>query len=66
MAVSPAHIAAFRAFNRFHTHLIGALDRHLLDSPYSLTESRILYEIARREAPTRPTSPRVCGSTPLT
>jgi DNA-binding MarR family transcriptional regulator/GNAT superfamily N-acetyltransferase len=52
LAVSPAHIAAFRAFNRFHTHLVGALDRHPLDSPYSLTESRILYEIARGEAPT--------------
>ncbi|MFF4749886.1 bifunctional helix-turn-helix transcriptional regulator/GNAT family N-acetyltransferase [Streptomyces sp. NPDC002514] len=37
----------FRAFNRFYTNVIGALDygRHLY-APYTLTESRILYELA--------------------
>jgi DNA-binding MarR family transcriptional regulator/GNAT superfamily N-acetyltransferase len=40
-------VQAIRAFNRFYTNLIGALDysRHL-HAPYTLTESRVLYELA--------------------
>ena len=38
-------VAQIRAFNRFYTDLIGLLDKHLLNSAYSLTEARILYEI---------------------
>ncbi|MGW7416055.1 bifunctional helix-turn-helix transcriptional regulator/GNAT family N-acetyltransferase [Streptomyces sp. NPDC054863] len=40
-------IHEMRAFNRFYTNLIGALDysRHL-SAPYTLTESRVLYELA--------------------
>ncbi|OEF98136.1 bifunctional helix-turn-helix transcriptional regulator/GNAT family N-acetyltransferase [Desulfuribacillus alkaliarsenatis] len=34
-----------RGFNRFYTDVLGLLNRHVLDSEYSLTESRILYEI---------------------
>jgi DNA-binding MarR family transcriptional regulator/GNAT superfamily N-acetyltransferase len=46
MAVSGAQVARVRAFNRFHTRLVGALDRRILDSPHSLAESRVLFEIA--------------------
>ncbi|MBC9795537.1 MarR family winged helix-turn-helix transcriptional regulator [Sinomicrobium weinanense] len=34
-----------RAFNRFYTDIIGLLNRNFLDSPYSLAEIRVVYEI---------------------
>jgi Transcriptional regulators len=42
-------IAAVRRFNRFFTRRLGVLREGLLHTPYSLTESRILYEIANRD-----------------
>lgn len=39
-------VAAVRRFNRFVTRQIGALREGLLHSPYSLTEARLLFEIA--------------------
>ena len=44
-------VVALRAFNRFHTRFVGALDAHYLDSELSLAEARLLYEIASRPEP---------------
>ncbi len=45
-------IPEVRAFNRFYTQRVGALGKSHLSSDFSLTEVRVLYELAHRERPT--------------
>jgi DNA-binding MarR family transcriptional regulator/GNAT superfamily N-acetyltransferase len=44
---TPAQVSQVRAFNRFYTNVIGVLHGMYLDTPYTLTEGRLLFEIAR-------------------
>jgi DNA-binding MarR family transcriptional regulator/GNAT superfamily N-acetyltransferase len=48
-AVPVERVAAVRAFNRFYTHLIGVVSEGLLETPYSLTEARVIFELAQRD-----------------
>ena len=59
-----AKVDEVRRFNRFFTRRIGVLREGLLHTPYSLTEARILLEIAHRDAPTASDLSRELGLDP--
>jgi DNA-binding MarR family transcriptional regulator len=48
-------IAAVRAFNRRYTGVIGVLQEGVFDTPYTLTEARLLYELGQARTPQIPT-----------
>src|SRR6201994_4864646 len=48
-AAEDTAVAAVREFNRFYTNVIGLLRGKYLDTPYSLTEARLLFELAQRD-----------------
>ena len=43
------HVAALRAFNRFYTRRIGVLDEKLYGTPFTLPQTRVLWELAHHD-----------------
>src|SRR5919109_4359747 len=51
-SVPDDRVGRVRAFNRFYTNVVGLLREGLLRTPYSLTEARVIFELAQREEAT--------------
>ncbi|TYB42813.1 bifunctional helix-turn-helix transcriptional regulator/GNAT family N-acetyltransferase [Actinomadura chibensis] len=49
MEATEGDVGTVRAFNRFYTGVIGVLGEGLVKTPYSLTEARVIFELAQRE-----------------
>src|SRR3954454_24231243 len=49
MEATAADVGTVRAFNRFYTGIIGVLGEGLVRTPYSLTEARVIFELAQRD-----------------
>src|SRR5258708_4046721 len=59
--VLEGQIAAVRGFSRFYTRKLGIIEPKLLDSPWTLQEARIIYEIADRQSCTATDLVRALG-----
>ena len=46
-SASPSHVATVREFSRFYTRRLGTLDEGLLETPWTLTEARVVFELAQ-------------------
>jgi DNA-binding MarR family transcriptional regulator/GNAT superfamily N-acetyltransferase len=55
-------VTAMRRFSRFYTRRLGVLQDRFLDSPFSLAEARVLYELTQHD---RPTATEVCAALDL-
>jgi DNA-binding MarR family transcriptional regulator/GNAT superfamily N-acetyltransferase len=51
MQKSEERVGAIRRFNRFYTRQIGLLGQGYLDSPFTLAEVRVMYELSHRDSP---------------
>ncbi|MGI5151078.1 bifunctional helix-turn-helix transcriptional regulator/GNAT family N-acetyltransferase [Plantactinospora sp. CA-294935] len=56
--------SAVRDFNRFYTRIIGVLDEGMVHTPFSLTDGRVIYELAQRPATEVPALRRELGLDP--